>query len=66
MLYSSCFKCLPASLLISSVVLVLRRWSYRVNLAALFWIFSRVSILFCLCGFHATVAYSSFGRINML
>ena len=37
-----------------------------VNLAALFWIFSRVSMLFCLCGFHATGAYSSLGLINML
>ena len=23
-------------------------------------------MLFCLCGFHATVAYSSLGLINML
>ena len=23
-------------------------------------------MLFCLCGFHATVAYSSLGHINML
>ena len=44
--------CQP-SLLFMCVTLVVRRWSCTMNRAAPLCIFSRVSILFLVCGFHA-------------
>ena len=50
------------SLFINPDTLVLRRWSFSVNLAALLW----MSMLFCVYGFYATVPYSRLGLTNML
>ena len=56
--------CQP-SLLCMCVTLVERRWSCTTNRAAL-CIFSRVSILFWVCGFQAIAPYSNFGLTSML
>ena len=48
------------------MTLVLRRWSCTTNRAALLCIFSRVSILFWVCGFQAIAPYSNFGLTIML
>ena len=48
------------SLCVNPVTLVLRRWSFSVNRAAVLGIFCRVSMAFCVYAFHAMVPYSSF------
>ena len=57
--------CQP-SLLCMCVTLVVRRWSCTTNRAALLCIFSRVSILYWVCGFQAIAPYSNFGLTSML
>ena len=57
--------CQP-SLLCMCVTLVVRPWSCTTNRAALLCIFSRVSILFWVCGFQAIAPYSNFGLTSML
>ena len=44
-----------SSLFINNVTLILRRWSFNVNLAALLWIFSRMSMSFCVYRFRVLV-----------
>ena len=56
--------CQP-SLLCMCVTLVVRRWSFTTNRAALLCIFSRVSILFWVCGFQAIAPYSNMLNHNL-
>ena len=51
---------------INPVTPVLRRWSFSVKLAARLWIVSRVSMLFCVYGFQATIPYSTFSVTNIV